>query len=251
MDAPLSRLAPAAVALLVAVAFAGCGVETVQRSFDRPTIDQVGAGSIALKQIETAITDGALQATRAGKDKAADRLVSGELAHVTVADYARMAAENRGSRARFDRLMRGLGRIQTDARADAVDLHAHGNLTAGGKRFLRAWNAYLMANAARVSSVRELLGKLRWYFGAFDQLLAAGRSGSPARFDRLRHRFINRLVSSIRDFKTAGQRLSADTAADKRLLGLLNHDREARAIFDAVNHAYPRGFLADLARQNT
>jgi hypothetical protein len=231
----------------------GCGVATVETTFDDALIRDVGSGSVAVKSIETTLTD-ALKANTTfnepSTEKVMERLLRGQLNQLTVEDMTLMARTNRLSRRRFQRILRKLNAVKADVTAAKVDVSAHRDLTEGAQEFLRAWDDYLSVNADRVAKMRQGLADLRPMFTSFDELLVAAidtaRLGHTRNFDRLRDQMLDTLQTDVAAFQSTIEAVTKPGDADKRLLDLINEDQEAQAIVTTVNKRYPNGYLAGL-----
>lgn len=136
----MSRLASA---LIAAALLTGCGVATMDRSYDDAVIREVGAGSDGLGRIAPTLQ---AQANLPGSfkdprnDHATTLLFQGQLAQLTQDDLDRLAQTNREGSKRFEATLVKLDRIAAELQADRVDASAHQGLSDGGKRFVGAWN---------------------------------------------------------------------------------------------------------------
>ena len=248
----MRRGAALAVAMLAAVTFAGCGVTTVETTFDDALVREVGAGSVAAQGLYSSVAGLQKVNERFNEpsvEKLMTSLVDGRLDKLTAADIARLARVNRLSRKRFSRLLRQLDGVEQDMRESRVKASAHDDLSDGATEFVGAWNGYLQGNAERTASLRDGLGKFNGTFDGFDKLLAAAldtaRVGNTRHFEPLRDRFIDDAGELAEAYSTTTASLLKNRPADRRLVDLLNENAEARVILNAVNKKYPAGYLAD------
>jgi hypothetical protein len=243
-----TRLALVA-ATAAALALTGCGVTSEDRSFDPKLVNEVGAGSQALKRIETALLQVRNQAQNTAGDAAAGKLLRGDLAAVTPADLAKIEAGNLDSRRHFDALLTKFDSIPGDLDSDRVDAAEFDSLSPGGKRFIRTWNAYLHVNARNARGLRTTLADLRPAFGDMTALVAAARAGDRGRFEQVRRATLTDIGKRADRFKRKAARLFANTDTEKRFADLVNNNQEAQAIVTAVNDKYPDGYLADAVKK--
>ena len=242
-----------AASLIVAGALGtGCGVGTVDRTYDDSLIRDVGTGSTALGKIIPTIQ---AQANLPGNfkdprnDRAQTLLFQGQLAKLTEQDLVRLAKANRQGARRFATILAKLDGIESDVRTARVDASAHGNLSDGAKRFIAAWNDYLTANAERVHSLRQAFASMRPLFNEFESVLRAAydtaRLRSTASFERINKRVVADVVRRVSRLQRTVKAVAAEAPADRKFADLVNHKQEAQAIVKKVNGRYPHGSLAD------
>jgi hypothetical protein len=248
---------PVATILAVLVGLCGCGVTTtIDRTYNDSLIQQVGAGSTAVKGVEdairSAITAGAANAGSA-TDHAAVLLLRGQLSRLNEQDLQHMHALNQASEIRLDAFVARLGIAGTALARSQVNPGKFASLSAGAHSFIASWNEYVLANENAAHAVRHGFTKARPVFAELERLLQAARDTARLKstvvFDRLRDRFVLDTTSNGNAFKVyAVQALTQVDAAGKKLFDLINTNHEARAIFDRVNQTYPSGFLAASAK---
>lgn len=237
----------------VLVGLCGCGVTTIDRTYNDNLIRQVGAGSTTLKgaadTIRSAITTAGTANAGFATDHAAGLLLRGQLDQLSENDLQHMHALNQASESRLDAFVARLGDTGTTLVRSQVNSGEFASLSAGAHSFIARWDEYVLANANAMRAIGHGLTKMRPVFAELERLLQAARDTarlkSTVAFDRLRDRFLRDTLRSGNAFKAyAVQDVTQAVAAGKNLFDLVNTSQEARAIFDKVNQTYPSGVLA-------
>jgi hypothetical protein len=242
----------AVVVVLSALTVGACGGG--EPAFDDAMVRDIGTGSVAIKGLQSTVRSSLKFNESFNNDerlqKSAALLFNGQLDQMSAADRARLTRVSKLSRAREATLLRQWGDVERRIGAARVNADAHGDVSAGARKFVVAWNAYLQGNAERAADMRAFVRKGAASTAGFDALLAAAatavRTRDTRRFVMLRDRMLDDTRDVANDMDSDFQRFSAVSPADKTLVNTLNSNSEARAVATAVNDKYPNGYLAYL-----
>lgn len=237
---------------VVATLIAGCGVGAADRPYDEALIREVGDGSDAANRLLPTL-EGKVKVGPDFKDPENDRvftaLLQGQLSKLTQDDLDRAAEAVREGERRFDDVLPEFDRIASEISAARVDVGAHPRLSSNAKRFVDAWNGYLIVNAEGARSLGDAFTNMRPFFSGSRTLLRAAddaaRLRSTAEFDKVRLRVRSDLLRRAARLRAAVRHF-ADGLADGGFVELVNGDPNAHAIVEKVNQRYPHGVLAEL-----
>lgn len=239
---------------MVTMLIAGCGAGAADRPFDDALIREVGAGSEAANRLlPTLEAQAKLPPGDFRDDPRTDRVITllleGKVSSLTQADLDRTAKTIREGERRFDNILPEFERIAGEISAARVNVEAHRRLSANEKRFVDAWNGYLIVNAEEARSLGDTFGEMRPFFSGFQTLVGAAsntaRPRSSAELENATTRLIPDLVARTTRHRAAVRRF-AERLADPGLVELVNGDPEARVFVERVNQRYPDGVLAEL-----
>jgi hypothetical protein len=255
---PARSGASALAAALVGLVLAACGVTTTTQAYDASLIRQVGTGSDAVASVFPTLQAEAKQSTSNFSNPQTSQdtvlLFQGRLDKLSPQDLIHLGRANQASAHDLQDALRKLDGLATTINADRVDPSAHRELSAGAKKFIAAWNAYLASSAARVRSMRQLFVSLSPVYCQFQTILRdAYQSTSTAtatHFDRARRAFISDMLPMYTRLESSLKSIIAPTPAAQALGNVVSNTIDARAIVAKVNQTYPSGALATQFRSS-
>ena len=242
-----------ALGLLMAASLTACGVQTIDQTYNDRLVQEIGVGSEAIGKVvptlEAQVANSPVSFADPRNDRTMMLIFEGRLNKLKERDLLRLERTNDGAEKRFERVVRKLDDLALNVQAASVDISAHDDLSDGGHRFLRAWNAYLAANADRIRDMRRMFTSMRPLFGDFKELVRAvyrtAELQSLDEYDRVRRRVFGRAMRMATRSQADLESLGVEGPADRRLAALIDDSQEAQAIVVEVNERHPSGYLAE------
>ncbi|MFZ0090488.1 MAG: hypothetical protein WAL63_13325 [Solirubrobacteraceae bacterium] len=240
------------VALPTFVVFlAGCGITTLNQTYDASLIRQLGAGSNLVASVAPTLeaqAKGSNSFSDPRTSRATTLLIDGQLSKLTEADLVGLATANRRSATRFPLVLDKLDSLASSLVNARIDANAHRNLSTGAKHFIAAWNNSLTADATQARELRQALTTFAPGFNEFQALLRAAydtaQLHSTVQFDNVTRQVINDILPRYRRVQGTIKEDAAGTPAEQKLIELVDSNQEAQAIVSKVNEHYPNGSLA-------